>query len=45
MQYECTECGRLTRVGHADGAVERERPVRGAVTRWEPAFAGEGVSF
>ncbi|QLG27772.1 hypothetical protein HUG10_09490 [Halorarum halophilum] len=45
MQYECTECGQLTRVGHAEGAVERECPVCDALTRWEPAFEGEGVSF
>ena len=45
MQYECTGCGQLTRVGHADGTVRRECPVCGGTTRWEPAFEGEGASF
>lgn len=45
MQYECVNCGQMTRVGHADGAVELECPVCESVTRWEPAFSGEGVSF
>ena len=45
MQYECVECGTMTRVGCPEGEVHRECPVCDTVTSWEPAFEGEGVSF
>ncbi|SHG73252.1 hypothetical protein [Halobaculum gomorrense] len=45
MQYECVDCGTMTRVGCPEGTVQRECPVCETVTAWEPAFEGEGVSF
>ncbi|GAA0207107.1 MULTISPECIES: hypothetical protein [Halobaculum] len=45
MQYECVDCGTMTRVGSPEGEVRRECPVCETVTLWEPAFEGQGVSF
>lgn len=45
MQYECVDCGTMTRVGSPEEEVRRECPVCETVTLWEPAFEGQGVSF
>lgn len=45
MQYECVDCGTMTRVGSPEEEVRRECPVCETITLWEPAFEGQGVSF
>lgn len=45
MQYECVDCGTMTRVGSPEEDVRRECPMCETVTLWEPAFEGQGVSF
>jgi len=45
-QFECEECGQLTRRPPGDRSSFRmECPVCGVETTWSRAFEGEGVSF
>jgi hypothetical protein len=46
MQYECSGCGHLLRLGPTEReTVVRTCPACEEPARFEPAFEGEGVSF